>query len=404
MRKEPSAANGQQTLYQSVERKIFDAIESGEFRPGERLPPLDQLATDWGVSHGTLRQALQSLSAQGVLVRRPRRGTSVNPDYGNHVPRSESLSIDTPAEFPAESQKSQCIAMIVPDVQMFDFAAIVRGVESIAESAGFNVIIGNMEDHPERLNQVVGQHLRTSLAGMIIATHRQGSIDYEWIHQIQRRNIPVVACYRPIGLVDWPVIRTDGFANTRALTRHVAATGRKRIAWFDFAVTDESEAFFKQDGVLGYINGLYDEGLVYDRALNLEFSYTGREGQRGHTYTAITEAEVELAITWLKAHPDVDAIICARDRLAATAHLALHHLGKKVPYDVALAGFGNHGHLFGLGHDWLTSLDVNFVEIGKLACDLILSLRDGKILKPRTILTLKGQVVARQSTIIRALE
>jgi len=400
VRKEPPSANGQQTLYQSVERRIYDAIESREFLPGERLPPLEQLAADWGVSHGTLRQALQSLSAQGVLVRRPRRGTSVNPDYGSQIVKSDTSFADGEANSPSGASKSQCIAMIVPDVQMFDFAAIVRGVESIAESAGFNVIIGNMEDHPERLNQVVGQHLRTSLAGMIIATHRQGSLDYEWIHQIQRRNIPVVACYRPIGLVDWPVIRTDGFYNTRALTRHVAQCGRKRVAWFDFAVTDESEAFFKEDGLLGYINGLYDEGLVYDRDLHLEFSYTGREGQRGHTYTAITTAEVELAIEWLKAHPDVDAIICARDRLAATVYQALQSLGKKVPQDVALAGFGNHGHLFGLGHDWLTSLDVNFVEIGKLACDLILSLRDGKVLKPRTTMTLKGQVVARQSTIV----
>ncbi len=394
--KESLVGGKQDTLYQSVERNIFDAIEARQFLPGERLPSLETLAVRWNVSSGTLRQALQSLSAQGILVRRPRLGTSVNPNY-DYQRSAPTSPLPTDSSSPP---KSQCIAMIIPDVQTFDFAAIVRGVESIAESAGFNVIIGNMEDEPERLNQVVGKHLRNSLAGMIIATHRQLSLDYEWVHELQSLKVPVVACYRPIGLVDWPVIRSDGFYNTRALTRHVAQGNRKRVAWFDFAIHDESEAFFKEDGLLGYINGLADEGLVYDRRLHLEFAYAPSSGASARTYTAITETEVDLAMNWLRENPDVDAIMCARDRLAAIVYMALQRLGKKVPEDVALAGFGNHGHLFGLGHDWLTSVEVNFMEIGTMACNLILSLRDGLVLKPRTTMTLKGQVVPRHSTTI----
>lgn len=398
--KEPPAVGKQDTLYQSVERNIYDAIETRQFLPGERLPSLETLAARWNVSPGTLRQALQSLSAQGVLVRRPRLGTSVNPNYDYQRPAPGASAALPPSSEASGPTKSQCIALIIPDLQMFDFAAIVRGVESIADSAGFNVIIGNTEDDPERLNQVVGKHLRNSLAGMIIATHRQLSLDYEWVHELQSLKIPVVACYRPIGLVDWPVIRSDGFYNTRILTRHVAQGGRKRIAWFDFAIHDESEAFFKEDGLLGYINGLADEGLVYDRRLHLEFAYPPNSGPSARTYTAITETEVETTMNWLRENPDVDAVMCARDRLAAIVYTALQRLGKRVPEDVALSGFGNHGHLFGLGHDWLTSVEVNFTELGTMACNLILSLREGLVLKPRTTMTLKGHVVPRQSTIV----
>ncbi len=401
MPKESSTSNKPDTLYHSVERKIFDAIDSGEFPLGERLPSLTDLAKKWGVSHGTLRQALQSLSAQSVLVRRPRLGTSVNPNYGSLARRPEFATLSDGAIDSSDTPKSQCIAMIVPDVQMFDFAAIVRGVDAIAESAGFNVIIGNMEDDQDRLNQVVGKHLRNSLAGMIIATHRQMSLDYDLVNQLQRLKVPVVACYRPIGLVDWPVIRTDGYSNTRMLTRHIAQSGRKRIVWLDLPINDESEAFFKEDGLLGYIDGLADEGLVYDRRLHLEFCPPQNNGQGGHTYPAISESEIDFAVDWLRTHPDVDGILCARDRLAATVYHALQRLGRRVPEDVALAGFGNHGHLFGLGNDWLTSLDVNFMEIGTMACELILSLRNGRILKPRTTMTLKGQVVPRRSTTVR---
>ena len=68
---------GGESVVQQVINKITDAIVSGELKPGDRLPPELELIEAMHVSRNTLRAAVQTLRAYGVLeVRRP-EGTFV---------------------------------------------------------------------------------------------------------------------------------------------------------------------------------------------------------------------------------------------------------------------------------------------------------------------------------------
>ena len=78
---------GGESVVQQVINKITDAIVSGELKPGDRLPPELELISAMQVSRNTLRSAIQTLRAYGVLeVRRP-EGTfvceSANPQLLN---------------------------------------------------------------------------------------------------------------------------------------------------------------------------------------------------------------------------------------------------------------------------------------------------------------------------------
>jgi GntR family transcriptional regulator len=64
-------------LYRVVKRALLRAIESGELAPGAALPSETPLAASFGVSVGTLRQAVGELVAEHILVRRQGRGTFV---------------------------------------------------------------------------------------------------------------------------------------------------------------------------------------------------------------------------------------------------------------------------------------------------------------------------------------
>jgi GntR family transcriptional regulator len=70
--------------YAQIEDQLAARIESGELRAGERLPPERDLAEGLGVSRMTVRQALSSLAARGLVERGVGRGTFVARDKLDH--------------------------------------------------------------------------------------------------------------------------------------------------------------------------------------------------------------------------------------------------------------------------------------------------------------------------------
>lgn len=71
-------------LYRQIKSLIVQALESGEWRPGEVIPSEQELAARFGVSQGTVRKAVDELAAENVLVRKQGKGTFV---VSHHDPR-----------------------------------------------------------------------------------------------------------------------------------------------------------------------------------------------------------------------------------------------------------------------------------------------------------------------------
>jgi GntR family transcriptional regulator len=74
-------------LYRTVQQKILQLLATGEWKPGDRLPNDDELASQFGVASSTLRAGLADLASAGLLDRRPGRGTYV----ARHKPYGEQL-------------------------------------------------------------------------------------------------------------------------------------------------------------------------------------------------------------------------------------------------------------------------------------------------------------------------
>jgi GntR family transcriptional regulator len=64
-------------LYHQVKASILSGIETGQWRPGDRLPSEDELADRYKVSKITVRQALRELAQLGHIRREQGRGTFV---------------------------------------------------------------------------------------------------------------------------------------------------------------------------------------------------------------------------------------------------------------------------------------------------------------------------------------
>lgn len=63
--------------YEQLRRQLADLIMAGQLGPGDRLPPLRQLAGDLGVAVGTVARTYRELEQEGLLVSRRGGGTRV---------------------------------------------------------------------------------------------------------------------------------------------------------------------------------------------------------------------------------------------------------------------------------------------------------------------------------------
>jgi len=120
-------------LYQQVKESLVRRIAAGEWPPGTFLPSEPTLADEYGVSHGTLRKALNELTAERRVVRYQGKGTAVatfdadealfrffrivSRDERRALPISEVCS-STPGEADAEEAAALGIALHAPVVRI----------------------------------------------------------------------------------------------------------------------------------------------------------------------------------------------------------------------------------------------------------------------------------------------
>ncbi|MBX3685940.1 MAG: GntR family transcriptional regulator [Rhodocyclaceae bacterium] len=64
-------------LYRQIKNLIIQALEAGEWRPGQAIPSEQELALRFNVSQGTVRKAIDEMAGENMVVRKQGKGTFV---------------------------------------------------------------------------------------------------------------------------------------------------------------------------------------------------------------------------------------------------------------------------------------------------------------------------------------
>jgi GntR family transcriptional regulator, transcriptional repressor for pyruvate dehydrogenase complex len=70
-----------QSLSETLAKRIRGLIQAGDFKKGDRLPPIMEMARRFGVGHPTVREALKKLEAHGIVEIRHGSGVYVSGDH-----------------------------------------------------------------------------------------------------------------------------------------------------------------------------------------------------------------------------------------------------------------------------------------------------------------------------------
>jgi DNA-binding FadR family transcriptional regulator len=172
--------------HEFVAHELLVLILSGRFRPGDRLPPERALATEFGVSRPTVRQAVSVLAAHGLVEARIGSGTFV---------------VGTPGEGEIPAEAGEGVADIMEARLVFEVGAVrlaarrayrtreeldllgamVEALEKVGDAASFPVEI-DMAFHRALVRLADNTHLEALLAPFwkTIATAVAGAAAEVW--------------------------------------------------------------------------------------------------------------------------------------------------------------------------------------------------------------------------------
>ncbi|GAA1770281.1 LacI family DNA-binding transcriptional regulator [Nonomuraea bangladeshensis] len=252
---------------------------------------------------------------------------------------------------------------------------VMLGAEDALGAGQISVFLCDTRDDPIRERHYLERLLARRVEGIIVTGRRtepRPSIGHDL-------PVPVVyAMTQSTDESDYSIIPDDRGGGVLA-TRHLLATGRTRVGH----VTGPEGFQAARERAAGLTATLAEAGL--EPAGEILFGEWSEEWGR------------QAADILLHAAPDVDAVFCGSDQIARGVAETLRERGRRVPDDVALAGFDNWEPMALGCRPPLTTVDMNLGEIGRLAARHLLDAIAGKPV-PSGVHTVPAALVPRAST------
>jgi len=201
--------------------------------------------------------------------------------------------------------------------------------------------------------------------------------------RLAARGVPVVVGGRPLGGTEVSYVDVDNVAGAFAALDHLVRTGRRHIA----TIAGPHDMPAGIDRLEGYRQGLAAAGIPVDEALVEEGDFGQESGQRAMA-------------ALLRRRPDLDAVFCASDLMAAGVLWALKEAGRRVSDDVALVGY-DESAIVVFTELLLSSVRQPIEEMGREMARLLLAGIEVKARVPRRVILAAELVVRRSSEGVR---
>lgn len=301
----PLSKAGPISIYSQLAAQFRAQILTGELPPGICLPTELELAEQYGLSRGTVRQAMGLLVQAGLLERVPGKGTFVRQ--------------------PAAPAGERVIGLIVPYSRDALTMDILLGVTDVAQSHGYSVFFAHTQEDPVQEAREIQRLRANRSAGLIIFPTSNLTYD-EAIWELQRTGFPFVLVDRYFSGLPASYVGVDNAGGTYQATQHLVRLGYESVG---FAVTGGIITTSVHERYQGYQRALADAGMV-----------PGATWLHNPGPARATEEEHVRRLRVYLAHRERPrALVAVNDYTALLVLQATAAEGLRVPEDLALVGF-----------------------------------------------------------------
>jgi len=295
--------------HEVIRQGLVDAIASGEYQPGQRLPSEAELVKSFSASRPTIIRALRELQQSGLIERRVGSGSYVKADQAS---RGHTFGLLIPELGQTEIFEPICQGMV--EAQQGQQHVLLWG-SSLGDSVKTEAQVASL------CRQFVAKRVSGLFFAPLELTPQKDAINRSIAEIFDREGIPIILLDRD--LVAYPVRSQHdlvGIDNRRAgymITSHLLRCGCKRLLFLG----RPSSAPTVDARIAGYREAMTDAGV---------------ELQPGYVCRVDPQDKTGIEDILRRFRPD--GFVCANDLTAAHLLKTLDEFHVRVPDDVCMAG------------------------------------------------------------------
>lgn len=249
------------------------------------------------------------------------------------------------------SGKTKTIGLIIPDISNPYFAEFSRKIEDRGFEHGYNVILCNSDENPEKEILYIDVLFSKQVDGLIIFS--TGNNSFSQLNLIEH-DIPIVVTDREPRGFNSDVVLIDNFKGGYSATNYLISLGHRRIG----CISGPSLIRPSAQRVEGYLKALEEVDIQIDENIIRLGDFRVEGGEK------------EMSFLMDVSDPPTAVFVC-NDVMALGAMRAIQRKGKRVPEDVSIVGFDNIP-VSRLVYPQLTTISQPIQEMAELAVELLI--------------------------------
>lgn len=275
---------------------------------------------------------------------------------------------------------SSTIGIVVPRINRHFFSHVISGIESVTNSAGYNVMICQTNENFDEEKRCLQTLINNRVDGIIMSI-AVGTKNASHVKSAIEQGIPVVQFDRVNTSLNTDKVLNDNISAAYEVTRHLIEQGYKRIVHAAGPLHNNVYA----DRCEGFKKAMTESGLPITKESITEVGLTREDG-------------CNFARQLYENKTVPQAVFSSSDYSALGMFIEFKRLGFNIPNDIAIAGFANEPFTEFI-EPGMTTLEQFGLEMGRSAAKLLIERLESEvdISTPRSM-TIKPKLIVRGST------
>jgi len=322
-----------------------------------------------GVSTATVSRVLRDYPGVREITRKKALKAIADLDYEvNAVARS------------LRQKKTHTISIIVGNVLSQFYSTIAKSVEDVAQQKGYNMMLCNGDDDPQKELRYLKVLKSNRVDGIILTPTGKNA---EYINALIKSDIKIVLLDRLVDGVECDAVLIDNEKGAYRAVKHLTEQGYKKIA----IITGYLDRTTGKERLSGYLRALSEAGIPRDDSFIKTGNFKKRSG-------------IELTKELLRSSKKPEALFVSNTEMTLGAMIAIKEMGLNAPEDIGIVGFDDFEWI-SLMETPLTAVSQPVYSLGLNAAEMLLKKINGEQLsienKP-IIITLNTELIIRESS------